>query len=75
MQILPLVSEVSSSQNVNSSNNIITGGVDYDSGPYTVMFTAGMTMASYKIPIDDDDIMENDKDFTLTIRSGTYPIV
>ena len=63
---------MSSSQNINSTNNI-TGGVDYDSGPYNVTFTAGMTMASYNIPINDDDIRENDEDFTVTIRSGTLP--
>ena len=67
------MSKVTSSQNVNSSNNITGGGVDYDSGLYTVTFTAGMTMASFNVPINDDDIMENDEDFTLTIRSGTLP--
>ena len=66
------MSKITSSQNVNSSNNI-TGGVDYDSGPYTVTFTADMTMASFNIPINEDDIMENDEDFTLTIRNGTLP--
>ena len=67
------MSKVTLSQNVNSSNNITGGGVDYDSGPYTVTFTAGMTMASFNVPVNDDDIMENDEDFTLTIRSGTLP--
>ena len=73
MQLLPLVSEVSSSQNIISSNNITGGGIDYDSGPYTVTFTAGMTMTSFHVPINDDDIMEKDEDFTLTIRRGTLP--
>ena len=67
------MSEVTSSQNVNSSNNVTGGGVDYDSGPYTVTFTAGMTMASFNVPINDDDILEDDEDFTLTIWSGTLP--
>ena len=73
MRILPLVSEVTSSQNVNSSNNVTGGGVDYDSGPYTVTFTAGVTSASFDVPINDDDICENDEDFTLTILRGTLP--
>ena len=72
IRILPLVSGVTSSHNVNSSNNV-TGGVDYDSGLYTVTLTAGMTMASFNVPINDDDILEDDEDFTLTIRSGTLP--
>ena len=66
------MSEVTSSQSVNSSNNV-TGGVDYNSGPYTVTLTAGMTMASFNVPINDDDILENDEDFTLSIRSDTLP--
>ena len=67
------MSEVTSSQNVNSSNNVTGGGVDYDSGPYTVTFTAGDTSASVSVPINDDDILEDDEDFTLTIMSGTLP--
>ena len=67
------MSEVTSSQNVNSSNNVTGGGVDYDSGPYNVTFTAGIIMASFNVPINDDDILEDDEDFTLTIRSGTLP--
>ena len=67
------MSEVTSSQNVNSSNNVTGGGVDYDSGPYTVTFTAGITMASFNVSINDDNILENDEDFILTIMSGTLP--
>ena len=62
------MSEVTSSQNVNSSNNVTDGGVDYDSGPYTVTFTAGQTSASFDIPINDDNILENTEMFTLTIN-------
>ena len=66
------MSEVTSSQNVNSSNNV-TGGVDYDSGPYSVTFTVGITMASFNVSINDDNILENDEDFILTIMRGTLP--
>ena len=61
------MSEVTSSQNVNSSNNV-TGGVDYDSGPYTVTFPAGQTRVSLNIPINDDGIVEDNEKFTLFIN-------
>ena len=32
-----------------------------------------MTMASFNVPIYDDDIMENDEDFTLTIIRASLP--
>ena len=67
------MSEVTSSQNVNSSNNVTGGGVDYDSGPYTVTIPAGDTNASVSVPINNDNILEDDEDFTLTIMSGTLP--
>jgi len=73
MRILPLVSEVTSSQNVNSSNNVTGGGVDYNSGPYGVTFTAGQTSASFDVAINDDNILESTEMFTLTIMRGTLP--
>jgi len=60
-------------KNVNSSENT-TGGVDYDSGPYTVTFPAGVTSVPFNVPIKDDNILENNEDFTLTImRSSALP--
>ena len=73
MQILPLVSEVTSSQNVNSSNNITGGGVDYDSGPYTVTIPAGQTSVSFDVAIIDDNMLETTEDFTLTIIQSSLP--
>ena len=67
------MSEVTSSQNVNSSNNVTGGGVDYDSGPYTVTIPAGDIRMSFNVPINDDNILEDDEDFTLTIMRGTLP--
>jgi len=67
------VSEVTSSQNVNSSNNVIGGGVDYDSGIYTVTFLAGETSVPFDIPINDDDLVEGNEDFDLTIIRNTLP--
>ena len=49
------------------------GGVDYDSGPYTVTFPAGETIVSFDVPINNDNIFENDEDFTLTIDSSSLP--
>ena len=73
MRILPLVSEVTSSQNVNSSNNVTGGGVDYDSGPYTVTFTAGQTSVPFDVAIIDNNILEANEDFTLTIIQSSLP--
>jgi len=67
------VSEVISSKNVNSSNNVTGGGVDYNSGPYTVTFVAGQTCIPFDVPINDDNILENTEMFTLTIDSSTLP--
>ena len=61
------MSEVTSSQNVNSSNNVTGGGVDYDSGPYTVTIPAGDIRMSFNVPINDDDVSENNEQFDLTI--------
>ena len=67
------MSEVTSSQNVNSSNNVTGGGVDYDSGPYTVTIPAGVTSASVNVPINDDNILEADEMFNLNVDSTTLP--
>jgi len=67
------VSEVTLSQNVNSSNNNNTGGVDYNYGPYTVTFLAGVTSVPFDITINDDNIMEANEDFVLTIIPNLLP--
>ncbi|XP_065912235.1 neural cell adhesion molecule 1-like [Dysidea avara] len=77
-QVRPvLVLSNSSSTNITvqvRSNDITaTGGVDYDSGPYTVTFPAGVTSVACDIPIRDDNIMEDDETFTLTIMDGSLP--
>jgi len=68
-----MVSETTSSQNVNSSNIVTGGGVDYDSGPYSVTFTAGVTSATFEVPINDDNIFENAENFTVTIVMAGLP--
>jgi len=49
------------------------GGIDYNSGPYSVTFTAGQTSASFDVAINDDNILELSEDFTVTITTGTLP--
>ena len=44
------------------------GGVDYVSGAYSVMITAGQTTASLNIPINDDNILEENEEFKVSIR-------
>ena len=70
---MPLVSEVTSSQNVNSSTNVTGGGVDYDSGIYSVIFPAEQTSISLDILIHNDNTVEANEDFNLTIIRNTLP--
>ena len=67
------MSEVTSSQNVNSCNNVTGGDVDYGSGRYAVTFSAGQTIASFDIPINDDNILEGNEDFNLIITPQSLP--
>ena len=43
--------------------------MDYDSGPYTVMISAGETTGSLNIAINDDHILEADENFDLFINT------
>ena len=43
--------------------------MDYDSGPYTVTFLAGQTTATFNVPINDDNVLEGNENFMLTIDS------
>ena len=47
--------------------------MDYTSGPYTVTIPAGQTNATFDIPINNDDILEDIENFTLTINSSSLP--
>ena len=44
--------------------------MDYTSGPYAVTFPAGITIASFDVPITDDMILEIDENFMLAINSS-----
>ena len=67
------MSEVTSSQNVNSNNNVTGRGIDYDSGQYTVTFPDGKTRVPFDITINDDSILEGNEDFVVTIIPDTLP--
>ena len=47
------------------------GGVDYDSGPFDITFPAGETLAVFNVPINDDNIVEENENFTLSINSSS----
>ena len=47
----------------------ITGGDDYNSGPYDITFTAGTTSSSFTITIEDDNTFEDNESFVVTITS------
>ena len=49
--------------------NFITGGDDYNSGPYNVTFSAGMTTSLLDIMIIDDSVFEDNESFSLIIDS------
>ena len=46
---------------------------DYGCGSYMVNFNAGETRVSFNISILDNDILENDKTFILTIDHSSLP--
>ena len=49
------------------------GGVDYDSGPYNVTFSPGETLATFNVSINDDDVVEGNENFTLSIGASSLP--
>ena len=51
----------------------VGGGVDYNSGPYTVQFDVGVTRSLFHVSINDDDILESDETFNLNINPSSLP--
>ena len=47
--------------------------MDYKPGPYKVVFPVGQTHALLNITICNDEILERNKKFSLTINSSTLP--
>ena len=58
---------------VSPTGILFTGGEDYTSGPYSVTFIAGGTVALLTIPINDDNTFEGNENFTLIIDSSSLP--
>ena len=54
-------------------HNLTGGGVDYDSGPNTVTFSAGEESISFGISINDDNIFEHNENFALAINASSLP--
>ena len=52
---------------------IITGGDDYEPGPFSVTIPAGEISVPFNISIIDDNIFEGNESFTLTIDSSSLP--
>ena len=50
----------------------ITGG-DYESRPYSLSFSQGITRISFKVLIIDDDIYEDIESFHVTIDPSSLP--
>ena len=48
--------------------------MDYTSGPYIVIFPAGVTLATFSIPITDDNTLEGPGHFMITIDPISLPI-
>ena len=51
----------------------VGGGVDYNSGPYTVQFDVGVTRVSFDVLINNDNILEGDETFNLKINAQSLP--
>ena len=51
----------------------VGGGVDYNSGPYTVQFNAGLTTVPFNISIKADNILEDNETFDLSIDASSLP--
>ena len=60
--------------NVICINVFIGRGIDYGSEPYNVIFHAGETDVTLNISIIDDDILENDENFNVTVNPILLPI-
>ena len=52
----------------------VGGGVDHNSGPYTVQFNVGITRASFTVPVINDNVLEADESFDLNINASLLPI-
>ena len=54
-------------------NFFITGGDDYESGPFSITIPAEETSVLFNIHITDNDIFEMNEKFTLAIDPSSLP--
>ena len=47
--------------------------MDYNSGPYTVQFDVGVTRVSFNILISNDNVLERDETFGLSVDALSLP--
>ena len=52
---------------------MIGGGIDYGSGPYNVTIPAKATTAQFDVAINDDNVLEGNENFNLTIMRSSAP--
>ena len=58
---------------IKSQLYVAGGGVDYYSGPYNITFPAGTTSVPFNVSITDDNILEDDENFLLTVDLSLLP--
>ena len=51
----------------------LIGDIDFESVPYNITFPAGVTNISFNIMIYDDDVLEGNENFTLTMNAESLP--
>ena len=51
----------------------VGGGVDYNSGPYTVQFNIGVTSVPFSVLIINDDLLEGIETFELSVNQSALP--
>ena len=51
----------------------VGGGVDYNSGPYTIQYSVGVTRVSFNVSIKNDIVLEGDEIFSLNVDSSSLP--
>ena len=56
------------------SCDVVGGGIDYDSGPFTVTIQAGQISSILTVPINDDNILEGNENFNVHINQHSLPI-
>lgn len=54
---------------------VIGGGHDYTFEPFSITFTAGVTIATINVTIIDNSICDNNKTFTLAINPYAYSLL